>query len=136
MFWGKIRLAVCYKGLPRWLRRERIRQQCRRPGLDPWRREWPPLHKKADSPSSVFLPVLQPTACVGGIWAFCITPVGLWGSVQSLSCVQLFVTPWTAACQASLSITSSQSLLKLMSIESVGESGQMQMMVFILFPVP
>ena len=40
-------------------------------------------------------------------------------SVQSLSCVQLFVTPWTAACQASLSITNSQSLLKLMCIESV-----------------
>ena len=40
-------------------------------------------------------------------------------SVQSLSYVQLFVTPWTAACQASLSITSSQSLLKLMSIELV-----------------
>ena len=39
--------------------------------------------------------------------------------VQSLSRVQLFVTPWTAACQASLSITNSQSLLKLMSIESV-----------------
>ena len=40
-------------------------------------------------------------------------------SVQSLSHVRLFVTPWTAACQASLSSTSSQSLLKLMSIESV-----------------
>ena len=39
--------------------------------------------------------------------------------VQLLSCVQLFVTPWTAACQASLSITNCQSLLKLMSIESV-----------------
>ena len=38
---------------------------------------------------------------------------------QSLSCVRLFVTPWTAACQASLSITNSWSLLKLMSIESV-----------------
>ena len=35
------------------------------------------------------------------------------------SCIQLFVTPWTAACQASLSITNSQSLLKLMSIEPV-----------------
>ena len=35
-----------------------------------------------------------------------------------LSCVQLFATPWTAARQASLSITNSQSLLKLMSIES------------------
>ena len=40
-------------------------------------------------------------------------------SVQSLSHVQLFVTPWTAAHQASLSFTVSQSLLKLMSIESV-----------------
>ena len=40
-------------------------------------------------------------------------------SVQSLSHVQLFVTPWTAACQASLSISKTQSLLKLMSFESV-----------------
>ena len=40
-------------------------------------------------------------------------------SVQSLSRVRLFVTPWTAAHQASLSITNSQSLLKFMSIESM-----------------
>ena len=40
-------------------------------------------------------------------------------SVQSLSCVWLFATPWTAAQQASLSLTNSQSSLKLMSIESV-----------------
>ena len=40
-------------------------------------------------------------------------------SVQSLSLVWLFATPWTAARQASLSITHSQSLLKLMSIKSV-----------------
>ena len=39
--------------------------------------------------------------------------------VQLLSCVQLFATSWTAARQASLSITNSQSLLKLMSFESV-----------------
>ena len=37
-------------------------------------------------------------------------------SVQLLSCIRLFVTPWTAACQASLFITNSRSLLKLMSI--------------------
>ena len=43
----------------------------------------------------------------------------LFSSVQSLSCVWLFVTPWTAARQASLSITSSWSLRKLTSIESV-----------------
>ena len=42
-----------------------------------------------------------------------------------LSRVQLFVTPWTAACQASLSITSSRSLLKLMSIESVMSSNHL-----------
>ena len=41
------------------------------------------------------------------------------GVVQSLSCVHLFVTPWTAARQVSLSFTISWSLLKLMSIESV-----------------
>ena len=40
-------------------------------------------------------------------------------SVQLFSCVWLFVTPWIAACQASLSIINSQRLLKLMSIESV-----------------
>ena len=43
-------------------------------------------------------------------------------SVQSLSRVQFFATPWTAARQASLSITNSQSLLKLMSIKSVTPS--------------
>ena len=44
----------------------------------------------------------------------------LWlNSVQSLSHVQLFVTPWKAACQASLPITNFQSLLKLMSIELI-----------------
>ena len=41
------------------------------------------------------------------------------GSVQLLSHVWLFATPWTAACQASLSMTNSQRLCKLMSIESV-----------------
>jgi len=46
-------------------------------------------------------------------------------SVQSLSHVQLFVTPWTAACQAFLSITNFQSLLKLMSIESVMPSNHL-----------
>ena len=46
-------------------------------------------------------------------------------SVQPLSRVWLFVTPWTAAHQASLSITNSQSLLKLMSIESVMTSNHL-----------
>ena len=45
--------------------------------------------------------------------------------VQLLSCVQLFVTPWTVACQTSPSITISQSLLKLMSIESMMPSNHL-----------
>ena len=53
----------------------------------------------------------------------------LWPSVsqlvQSLSPVRLFVTPWTAVRQASLSITSSRSLLRLMSIESVMPSNHL-----------
>ena len=46
-------------------------------------------------------------------------------SVQLLSCVRFFATPWTAASQASLSITNSWSLLKLMSIESVMPSNHL-----------
>ena len=46
-------------------------------------------------------------------------------SVQSLSCVWLFVTPWTAVHQTSLSITNSQSLLKFTSIESVMPSNHL-----------
>ena len=45
--------------------------------------------------------------------------------VQSLSCVWLFVTPWTAARQASLSVTNSESLFKLMSIEFVMPSNHL-----------
>ena len=45
--------------------------------------------------------------------------------VQLLSCVRLFMTPWTAARQASLSFTISRSLLKLMSIESVMPSNHL-----------
>ena len=48
-------------------------------------------------------------------------------SVQSLSRVRLFETPWTAARQASLSITNSRSLLKLMSIESVMPSNHLSL---------
>ena len=56
-------------------------------------------------------------------------------SVQLLSCVQLFATPWTAACQASLAITNSQSLLKLMSIESVMPSNHLILCCPLLLPI-
>ena len=60
----------------------------------------------------------------------------LWkfSSVQSLSCVQLFVTPWTAVRQASLFITSSRHLLKLMSIESVMPSNHLILCRPLLLP--
>ena len=51
--------------------------------------------------------------------------LGLCCSVQSLSHVRLFETPWTAARQASLTVTNSRSLLKLMSIESVMPSNHL-----------
>jgi len=53
---------------------------------------------------------------------------------QSLSCIQLFATPWTAAHQASLSITNSWSLLKLMSIESVMPSNHLIFCCLLLLP--
>ena len=55
-------------------------------------------------------------------------------SVQSLSRVRLFVKPWTTACQASLSITNSWSLLKLMSTESVMPSNHLILCCPLLFP--
>ena len=55
-------------------------------------------------------------------------------SVQLLSHVQLFVTPCTAACQASLSVTNSWSLLKLMSIESVMPSNHLILCHPLLLP--
>ena len=61
----------------------------------------------------------------------------MWGqvsSVQSLSCVRLFATPWIAARQASLSITDSRSSPKLMSIESVMPSNHLILRVPLLLP--
>ena len=55
-------------------------------------------------------------------------------SVQSLSHVRLFSTPWAAAPQASLSITNSRTLLKLMSIESVMPSNHLILCHPLLFP--
>ena len=70
-----------------------------------------------------FMPVLFQNACCGwGTWCnslFWGISFLLFSSVQSLSRVQLFVTPWIAARQAPLSITNSQSSLKLTSIELV-----------------
>ena len=63
-----------------------------------------------------------------------LTPIRI-SSVQSLSPVQLFATPWTAACQTSLSITNSQSLPKPMSIELVVTSNHL-ILCCPLLPLP
>ena len=59
-------------------------------------------------------------------------------SVQSLSRVRLFVTPWISACQASLSITNFRSSLRLTSVESVMPSSHLILcrLLFLLPPVP
>ena len=59
-------------------------------------------------------------------------------SVQSLSCVQLFSTPWITACQASLSITNSRSSLRFTSIESVMPSSHLILCrpLLLLPPIP
>ena len=58
----------------------------------------------------------------------------VFSSVQLLSHVQIFATPWTTACQASLSITNSWNLLKLMSVESVMPSNYLVLCHPLLFP--
>ena len=66
----------------------------------------------------------------GGKWKL----FSQFSSVQSLSRFQLFATPWTAACQASLSITNSRSLLKPMSIVSVMPSNHLILCCPLLLP--
>ena len=80
------------------------------------------------------------------VWQFLVPSMSLqmalfhsyFSSVQSLSLVQLFATPWIAARQASLSITNSWSLLKPMSIESVMPSNHLILCCPLLFlpPIP
>ena len=63
-----------------------------------------------------------------------ISEIHTLSSVQSLNCVRLFVTPWTAARQASLSITNARSLLKLMSIKLVIPSNHLILCHPLLLP--
>ena len=63
-----------------------------------------------------------------------IGPSVQFSSVQLLSCVWLFVTPWTAARQTSLSIVNTQSLLKLMSIDLVLPSNHLILCCPLLLP--
>ena len=94
----------------------------------PWTEEPGELQSRA-SQLNYHFPLLSQTMSACPNLCLLLTSIGLrivpqktwrqFSSVQSFSHVHLFATPWTAARQASLSITNSQSLLKLMSIESV-----------------
>ena len=85
------------------------------------------VHQVGDAiqPSHPLLSLSPPAFNLPNIRVFSNESVLCISSVQSLSCVQLFVTPWTAACQTSLSITNSWSLLKLMSIKSMMPSNHL-----------
>ena len=67
-------------------------------------------------------------------WGQNLVPHQKFVSVQSLIYVRLFVTPWTGACQASLSITNSWSLLKIMSIKLVMPSNHLTLCHPLLLP--
>ena len=75
---------------------------------------------------------------MGKQWKWCQTLFFKFSSVQSLSRVWLFATPWIAAHRASLSITNSWSLLKLMSIELVMPSNHLILCrpLLLLSPIP
>ena len=110
--------------------------QCGRPGFDPW-------VGKIPCSSYLFQYSGLANSMERGAWQVTVHGVAesdtteqlslsllkvrfkTFSSVQSFSSVQVFETPWTAACQAFLSITNSQSLLKLMSIESVMPSNHL-----------
>ena len=89
-----------------------------RPGFNSWVEKLP--WRRKEQPTSVFLPgESHRQRGLVGYSSWDLKRLTGLSSVQWLSCVQLFATPWTAASQAFLSITNSWSLLKLMSIESV-----------------
>ena len=83
----------------------------------PWDREINITKLQKPAMNLFFIPIPTSLSELPPYWPFVV--------VQSLSCVQLFATPWAAARQASLSFTISWSLLKLMSIESAMPSNHL-----------
>jgi len=83
---------------------------------------------------SIYLKVIIQLRIWGFFFFFLLSFGELFSSVQSLSCVWLFSTSWSSARQAYLSITNSQSLLKLMSIVSVMPSNHLILCHPLLFP--
>ena len=96
-------------------------------GKIPWRRKWQPtpvfLTGKCYGQRS--LADFSPWITKSDTTERTHTHTSFLSSVHLLGCVQLFATPWTATCQASLFIINSQSLLELMSMESVMSSNHL-----------
>ena len=76
--------------------------------------------------------MLQNIGSIPHVVQYILKPI--FSSIQSLSCVRFFVTSWTAACQAFLSITNSWSLLKLMAVASVMPSNHLIFCCPLLLP--
>ena len=104
-FWKS--LLFCFIEMAMPLSPIQFQHSCNLPGKDGLSIAWQSLWKVDDAILGV-LEIIFPETYLLTI-----------SSVQSLSCVRVFATPWTAGHQASLSTTNSRSLLKLMSIESV-----------------
>ena len=105
------------------------------------RQEWSglPVPSPGDLPNPGIKPKSPASPALAGGFSTTEPPGKLpISSVQSLSCVRLFATPWIAARQASLSITYSRSPLKLMSIESVMPSSHLILCrpLLLLPPIP
>ena len=108
-------------------------------GLIPFRIDWFDLLAVSPRDSQESSPTAQLKSINSLVLSFLYGPAlisihSVQYSVQSLSCVRLFAIPWTAACQASLSITNSWSLPKLMSIESVMPSNRLILCYPLLLP--
>ena len=101
------------------------------------RKVWPTHRKKKKLKETISEETQIPDILL--MYNNCELTVLLISSVQSLSRVRLFVTPWTIACKASLSIIKSWSLLRLKSIESVMPSNHLILchpLLFCLQPFP
>ena len=115
-------------GLPRWHSGKESIRQCRRLWFNPWvgkilwSRKWQPT------------PVFLPGKSHGQRSLVSCSSVSEWVSQLSLSYVLIFATPWTAAQQASLSITNSRSLFKPMSIKLVMPSNHLILCHPLLLP--
>ena len=91
-------------------------------------KQWETLFWGAPKWGDLSNPEIESTShvsCIGRQALYQLRHLVQFSSVQQLSCVWLFATPWTAARQGSVSMTNSWSLLKLMSIESVMTSNQL-----------